>query len=238
MSKYDINNKDDLSELESRLSKHIFLGGDKPSTEDREVFDKFGDDSADASLYPGIAGWYYLVRYFSPELRATWETEEKKPNTNNKNTNKPTNTNKAPAKPTADDDDGLFDDDEETEEDKQKRAEKKKADLEAKKAANSKKEADKKKAAPVGKSLIILDVKVWEEETDLNALAKKILEIELNGLTWKTEYKIAEIAFGMKKIVIGMVVIDDLISVDDVTELIVGDESIVQSVDIVSFDKI
>jgi len=35
----------------------------------------------------------------------------------------------------------------------------------------------KKKAAPIAKSLIIWEVKPWGEETDLNALAAKILAI-------------------------------------------------------------
>jgi len=35
----------------------------------------------------------------------------------------------------------------------------------------------KKKAAPIAKSLIIWEVKPWGEETDLNALADKILAI-------------------------------------------------------------
>ena len=41
--------------------------------------------------------------------------------------------------------------------------------------------AKKVKAAPIAKSLIIWEVKPWGEETDLNALAEKILAIELDG---------------------------------------------------------
>ena len=239
MSKIDTKNKEHLSELEKRLSKSMFLGGDKPSAEDREVFDNFGDDSVSASEYPGIAGWYYVVRYFNPELRTTWGLDEKKPSNTNKptNTNKNKNTEKAPAAP-AEEEDDLFGEDEETEEDKKKRAEKKQKDLEAKKAANLKKEEEKKKAAPIGKSLILLDVKVYEQDTDFDALAKEVLGITMDGLTWKTENKTPEICFGMKKLTVGMVVVDELVSVDDVIETIEKNKEIVQSVDIVSFDKI
>ena len=46
--------------------------------------------------------------------------------------------------------------------------------------------AKKVKAAPIAKSLIVWDVKPWGEETDLQALADKILAIEIDGLFWKT----------------------------------------------------
>ena len=98
--------------------------------------------------------------------------------------------------------------------------------------------AAKEKSKPIAKSLVILDVKVHELETDFDALAKKVLGIQMDGLTWKTEYKLADIAFGMKKLVVGMVVEDEKVSVDDVSEKIEAFEDLVQSVDIVSFDKI
>ena len=60
----------------------------------------------------------------------------------------------------------------------------------------------------------------------------------MDGLTWKTEFKTPEIAFGMKKLVMGMVVEDEKVSVDDVIEKITVFEDEVQSVDIASFDKI
>lgn len=67
----------------------------------------------------------------------------------------------------------------------------------------------------IAKSLLIFDVKPWEEETDLDALAKEILAIEQDGLFWKTEYKKEPIAYGIHKLVIGCVIEDDKVSVDD-----------------------
>ena len=58
----------------------------------------------------------------------------------------------------------------------------------------------KKKAAPIAKSLIIWEVKPWGEETDLNALADKILAINMDGLAWKTEWKKEPVAYGGFKI--------------------------------------
>ena len=101
-------------------------------------------------------------------------------------------------------------------------------------------EAKKKKvkAAPVAKSLIIWEVKPWGEETDLNALAEKILAIELDGLFWKTEWKKEPVAYGVFKIQIGATVEDAKVSTDDVQERIEAFEDDVQSVDIVAFNKL
>jgi elongation factor 1-beta len=72
----------------------------------------------------------------------------------------------------------------------------------------------------IAKSLIIWEVKPWGEETDLDAVAKRILAIEMDGLVWKTEYKKEPVAYGINKIVIGAVVEDLKVSTDLVQETI------------------
>ena len=96
----------------------------------------------------------------------------------------------------------------------------------------------KKKAAPVAKSLIVWEVKPWGEDTDLQALADKIIAIQMDGLMWKTEWKKEPVAYGIFKIVIGATVEDEKVSTDDVAEIIEGFEDEVQSVDIVAFNKL
>ena len=98
--------------------------------------------------------------------------------------------------------------------------------------------AKKKKAAPVAKSLIVWDVKPWGEETDLEALANKILGIEMDGLFWKTQWKKEPVAYGVFKIQIGATVEDDKVSTDLIQEAIEAFEDDVQSVDIVAFNKL
>ena len=78
----------------------------------------------------------------------------------------------------------------------------------------------KKKAAPIAKSIIVWEVKPWGEETNLQTLADKILAIEMDGLSWKTEWKKEPVAYGIFKIVIGAVVEDDKVSTDLVAETI------------------
>ena len=95
-----------------------------------------------------------------------------------------------------------------------------------------------KKPTIVAKSLIVWEVKPYEAETDLDELAKQILAIEMDGLQWKTEYKKEPVAYGVFKIVIGAVVEDEKVSSDDVQEKIEALEELVQSVDIVCFNKL
>jgi len=134
-----------------------------------------------------------------------------------------------PAAAAEDDMDDLFGDDDPEAEAAAAEALKKKAE-EAK--------AKKKKAAPIAKSLIVWDVKPWGEETDLQALADKILGITMDGLFWKTEWKKEPVAYGVFKIQIGATVEDEKVSTDAVQEAIEAFEDEVQSVDIVAFNKL
>lgn len=110
------------------------------------------------------------------------------------------------------------------------------AESKAKAAAHNATKANK--PAVIAKSIILFEVKPYEAETDLDALAAKILAIDLDGLVWKSEYKKEPIAYGVFKLIIGVVVEDLKVSVDDLTEKIEAFEDEVQSVDIKSFNKI
>jgi hypothetical protein len=41
-----------------------------------------------------------------------------------------------------------------------------------------------KKPKPIAKSILVFDVKVYEAGFDLDGLAKKILALKIEGLTW------------------------------------------------------
>lgn len=60
----------------------------------------------------------------------------------------------------------------------------------------------------------------------------------MDGLTWKEEYKKEPIAYTICKLVVGCVVEDEKVSVDDLIEKMVAFEDDVQSVDIAVFNKI
>ena len=93
---------------------------------------------------------------------------------------------------------------------------------EAKKVAAAAKEKakGKKKKEVIAQSLVMFEVKPLDSETNLDDLAKQILEIKQEGLYWKTQYKKEPVAFGIFKLIIGVTVEDEKVSVDDLVEKI------------------
>ena len=72
------------------------------------------------------------------------------------------------------------------------------------------------KAAPIAKSILLLEIKPMEAETDLDALYARILkELQMDGCMWKTEYEKEPIAFGVHKLIMGVVVEDLKVSPDE-----------------------
>merc|ERR1712217_438386 len=96
-----------------------------------------------------------------------------------------------------------------------------------------------KKGVVAAKSMITLDVKPFDDETDLDALAAKIKsEIAMDGLVWGQKHEKKPLAFGIFKLVVTAVVEDEKVSTDDLTEKIEEYEDEVQSVDIAAFNKL
>ncbi|XP_052739108.1 probable elongation factor 1-delta isoform X2 [Bicyclus anynana] len=94
-----------------------------------------------------------------------------------------------------------------------------------------------KKPVLIAKSNIILDVKPWDDETDMKAMEDAVRKITNDGLLWGAA-KLVPLAFGIKKLQISCVVEDDKVSVDWLTEEIEKLEDLVQSVDIAAFNKV
>jgi elongation factor 1-beta len=141
------------------------------------------------------------------------------------------------AKPADDDDElDLFGDDEE-EEDAAAKAKKERAV----KAAAAKAAYDAKKAAEKPKtfrSLVVLEVKPWEADTDLEAVWKMICQYKQEGLVWGESFKLEPVAFGVKKLVMSCVIDDDKVLMDDITDNIEAMEDHVQSVQVCSMNKL
>lgn len=85
--------------------------------------------------------------------------------------------------------------------------------------------------------MVIFDVKPWDDETDMAALEKSVVSIEMEGLVWGTK-KLVAVGYGIKKLVITCVIVDDLVSTDDLIDKICEFEDYVQSVDIAAFNKL
>ena len=92
----------------------------------------------------------------------------------------------------------LFGSDEDEEEDPEvvKEREKRLADYNAKKALKTK---------PAAKSIVTMDVKPWDDETDLEKLKANVLAIEMDGLVWGGS-KFVPVGFGIKKLQINVVI--------------------------------
>lgn len=99
--------------------------------------------------------------------------------------------------------------------------------------------ADKKSKKPalIAKSSILLDVKPWDDETDMKELEKVVRTVVMEGLLWGVS-KLVPVGYGINKLQICCVIVDDLVSVDELSETICGFEDYVQSVDIAAFNKI
>ena len=89
----------------------------------------------------------------------------------------------------------------------------------------------------MGRSQIVLDVKPWDDETPMDKLEAAVRAIEIEGLTWG-QSKLVAVGYGIKKLSIVCVVIDDLVSTDDIEEKITAITDYVQSMDVQSFNKL
>ncbi|XP_011309604.1 probable elongation factor 1-delta isoform X2 [Fopius arisanus] len=94
-----------------------------------------------------------------------------------------------------------------------------------------------KKPALIAKSNIILDIKPWDDETDMGVMQAEVRKIATDGLLWGAA-KLVPLAFGISKLQISCVVEDDKVSIDWLTETIQELEEYVQSVDIAAFNKV
>ncbi|XP_041849706.1 elongation factor 1-delta-like isoform X2 [Melanotaenia boesemani] len=94
-----------------------------------------------------------------------------------------------------------------------------------------------KKPALIAKSSIILDVKPWDDETDMGKLEECVRSVQMDGLLWGAS-KLVPVGYGIKKLQINCVVEDDKVGTDILEEEITKFEDFVQSVDVAAFNKI
>merc|ERR1712224_984504 len=94
-----------------------------------------------------------------------------------------------------------------------------------------------KKPALIAKSSILLDIKPWDDETDMKEMERLVRTIEKDGLLWGAS-KLVPLAYGIKKLQINCAVEDDKVGTDDLEEDLIAFEDYVQSVDIAAFNKI
>lgn len=94
-----------------------------------------------------------------------------------------------------------------------------------------------KKPALIAKSNVILDIKPWDDETDMKQMEAEVRKITMDGLLLGAS-KLVPLAYGIHKLQLSCVIEDDKVSVDELQEKIELIEDYVQSVDIAAFNKI
>ncbi|KAM0683373.1 Translation elongation factor 1 beta [Mitosporidium daphniae] len=213
----------DFPVLNEHLSTRSFIEfTGKPSSADVEVLKSLGASPVDAKLYPHVARWARCVA-FNVEKKSICNSQCEIANLILKTASVSVSSSKA-----NDDDVDLFGSDEEEDAEAEALKAKRLAEYNAKKAA---------KPVVIAKSLVTMDVKPWEDTTDLVEMEKCIREIEMDGLVWGSS-KLVPIGYGIRKLQISCAIEDAKVSMDSVEELIVGFEDLVQSIDIVSFNKL
>eukprot|EP00243_Klebsormidium_subtile_P003315 TRINITY_DN16670_c0_g1_i1.p1 TRINITY_DN16670_c0_g1~~TRINITY_DN16670_c0_g1_i1.p1 ORF type:complete len:264 (+),score=105.27 TRINITY_DN16670_c0_g1_i1:62-793(+) len=238
----DLSSDAGLKELDTYLAPKSYITGYQASRDDLAVYAALSG-APDASKYVNAARWYSHVtallghNFTGAATGVSIGGSSAAPAAKAAAPAAPAPKTPAPAAPkaaapAADDDDDDDDVDlfgEETEEEK-----KAKADREAAAKASGKKKV-------IGKSSILLDVKPWDDETDMKKLEAAVRAVKKDGLVWGGS-KLLPVGYGINKLNILMTIEDEKVSIDELIEddLCGGEETkeYVQSCDIVAFNKI
>ncbi|CAJ1971209.1 unnamed protein product [Sphenostylis stenocarpa] len=215
----DLHTEEGIKSLDQFLSGKTYISGDQLTKDDIKVYAAVVEKPG--NTFPNAAKWYdvvssHVASSFPGNAQGVRFSTVAAP------------AEAAPAKAAAaedDDDLDLFGD--ETEEDKKAAEER-----EAAKKSTKKKES--------GKSSVLLDVKPWDDETDMKKLEEAVRSVEMPGLLWGAS-KLVPVGYGIKKLQIMMTIVDDLVSVDSLIEEYLTVEpcnEYIQSCDIVAFNKI
>jgi elongation factor 1-beta len=219
-----------LTLLNNWVKTRSYVVGYTPSQADVKVFQQLKTAPA-PEKFPYAWRWYNHLLTWESEF-STLPGDPTKDHTayGPEQSELPINPAKAPAAAEDDDDEvDLFGSDDEEED---AEAEKLKAE---RLAEYNKKKAGKTK--PAAKSIVTMDVKPWDDETDLEQLKANVLAIEQDGLVWGASQFVA-VGFGIKKLQINLVVEDEKVSTDELQQKIEEDEDHVQSTDIVAMQKL
>lgn len=212
MSFSDFSKVETLKSLNEFLADKSYVDGTSATQADVSVYQAF------QKSYPAFARWFNHIASFTEEFETLPAGTA------------PAASASAPAEEEDDDEVDLFgSDDDEVDEEAEKLKQERLAEYAAKKAAKGPK--------PAAKSIVTLDVKPWDDETDLEQLLANVKAIEMEGLTWGASQWIP-VGFGIKKLQINLVVEDALVSLDDLQAAVEDDEDHVQSTDIAAMQKL
>ncbi|KAL0055242.1 hypothetical protein WJX82_009291 [Trebouxia sp. C0006] len=249
----DLSKAEGLKALNDHLAPYSYIDGYNASKDDLIVYTQI-QKAPESSQYPHASRWY---NHITKRLHDSFEgfsngkgvkvsggsasASSAAPSTPSSQTPAaPAAAAKAPAAAADDDDMSDSDDDEDldlfgemTDEEKEAKA-KKDAIIEAAKKRGAEK-------AKLTKSMIVLDVKPWDDTTDMAELEKEVRSIVKDGLLWGSS-KLVPVGFGIRKMQITAVIEDAKVeSMDSIIEEEIvrdGESEYIQSIDVVSFNKL
>merc|ERR1711993_219363 len=203
----DLTKPAGVKALDAHLAENSYVEGYVPSQADAAVFDALKGKSPDRATYPHAERWFLHIKSFEAASRKQFPKS-----------NKPADSYVGGGS-AADDDDDVdpfgSDDEEEDAAAAKIREERLKAYAEKK----------SKKPALIAKTSVLLDVKPWDDET------------EMDGLTWGAT-KLVPVGYGISKLTIMCTVVDDQVSIEELQEKIEAFEDFVQSCDVAAMNKI
>merc|ERR1712236_166323 len=216
----DLKTPAGVKALDNFLAEHSYIEGFVPSQADTQVYEALGSAPKDGHALR----WYNHIKSFGAGMKQFAKASAGFSLGGGA---------KAPPAAAADDDDDvdLFGSDSEDEE---AATEKARITEERLKAYHEKKA---KKPQVIAKTSVLLDVKPWDDETDMDKMLESVKSIEMDGLTWGAS-KLIPIGYGIKKLQVMCTVVDDLVSVDELSEKIEEFEDYVQSCDVNAMNKI
>ncbi|KAL8447412.1 hypothetical protein Emag_004383 [Eimeria magna] len=217
-----------LEKLNSYMSSRSYISGYQPSQDDSLTAAKLlGPPSA--CKYPHAFRWYKHVSAFHPEEQASW----------------PKGVMKQETKKQEDDDIDLFGKEDgmagiaDRYESRMQRLthlcthahavvcvclaegdDDDAAEIEKLKAKKKEEAAGKKKKEVINKSSLVIEIKPASAETDLDEIARLAKGIQMEGLTWGEAVKKVPVAFGLYKLQLSCVIIDDKVNTNEITDLI------------------
>ncbi|KAK0289403.1 hypothetical protein LTR35_002600 [Friedmanniomyces endolithicus] len=232
----DLSSDSGLAQLDSWVTTRSYIDGHNPSQADVKSFQALKSPPA-ADKYPHAYRWYKHTASFESEFSSLPGDSSKSHTSYGPEASEiAVGSGKAPEKEAAkdtggeeDDEVDLFGSDDEEEDAEAVRI------REERLAQYAQKKAGKTK--PAAKSIVTMDVKPWDDETDMKALESSVRAIEKDGLTWGAS-KLVAVGFGIKKLQINLVVEDEKVSLEELQEQIDELEDYVQSSDIAAMQKL
>merc|ERR1712012_1300858 len=216
----DLKSAAGVKALNEFLAEHSYIEGYVPSQADTAVFEALS--GAPKSDTPHALRWYNHIKSFAAGMKQFPKSEKDV---------KSYTSGAASAAAAADDDDDvdLFGSDEEEDDEEKKRITEERLKAYAEKKA--------KKPALIAKTSVLLDVKPWDDETDMDAMLAAVKSIEMEGLLWGAN-KLVPVGYGINKLQVMCVVEDAKVSIDELQEKISDFEDFVQSVDVAAMNKV